>query len=165
MAVAPALLMIAGIEPLVTVVPLWIWSCYLLKTHWSNPFFTHRRPWFLFLQINFICFWMLVTGPLHALGYFAFKDSFDSYFNTWTLLYYCIIGPLMSFVMSLYLTQIWLLHYDIQLAQVIKNKHWRMVIDPINNNEFSNWFVKHKTVYGNAKKIVICCLIIKPIKF
>ena len=45
-----------------------------------------------------------------------------------------------------------------------KNKHWRMVIDPINNNEFSNWFVKHKTVYGNAKKIVICCLIISFIQ-
>ena len=95
---------------------------------------------------------MLITGPPHALGYFAFHNIFGVYFNTWVLAYYCLIGPLVFFVSSLYLIQLWLLYYDMQLAQSIKNKNWRMAINP--QSVSNNWYMKprNRKLFGNNGK-------------
>ena len=69
--------------------------------------------------------------------------------------------------MSLSIGRLWLYYYDLQWNQFNKNKEWRMAIDPINNNynqlQLSNWFVKNKSTFGNAKYIlrwIVCFVII-----
>ena len=140
------------------VIPMYIWCLFLLHKHWKQQYFIKRRQFFIVAQMTGLTLWSISASPFSALIYF-YGDELKFLSNNYFTIYVCAIVPLPILISNLYLIRIYLLYYSMELSQLIKNKNWRMAINPI--KIANNWFLNinnQKKYYNNTKYLIIIAI-------
>ena len=125
---------------------LFIWSLIQLNRNRHSQYFIKRRP--LFTISTLVGDLMILIGisiytifepiaNLHRRNNNTMKIISDTlYWTGWVLASFQILCPTLVFI------RIWLLYYDMQLSQLLKNQTWQMAINP--EIVSRNWFINHK---------------------
>ena len=123
-----------------------VWSIRVLITHRKRQYFVKRRSFLVGATIISNLFSILsftnlfcVTPLLELLDIEHENDtiqwlSFICAMTGW------IFGTFTVIAATLFLIRVWLLYFDMELSQLLKNQHWQMAINPkkISNNWFLN---------------------------
>eukprot|EP01084_Bolivina_argentea_P076126 137942_1 len=113
----------------------------LLKFYrsWNKIYFIKRRRFITLLMVIIISLNALLVNP--TIVYFGITDWNNAMYHS------CLYAHLI-----LYTVRVWCLYYDHKIHSLADNKQWHSVI---NNTHFSNnWFMKHRSTYGNEKWII-----------
>ena len=151
---------------LVTVVscPFSIYCLLLLRKHWKSRCFEQRRPIIVASLLVLNQSIALAKIYIDFVGYWLYSPHHESIFD---ILGWSTYLPLTYFWFAFYNIRFWLLYYDGQVSHAIKNRSWRMAIDP--NVESKNKYLdpNFQRIFGNDGRyliiIAICASIIESI--
>ena len=131
--------------------PYYIWCCYLLYQHWDKQYFVKRRPFLVVIQLGIAFIFLIGNAPANTTLLLVPNHNFT---EKWLLIYFFIFIPLIIFNGTIFLNRIWLLYYDMQLSQLMKNHNWRMAINP--TIESNNWFLnpRNQRLFGKNGKFL-----------
>ena len=85
------------------------------------------------------------------------------YLNILQMMYYIFLQTVIALLSTLYLIRSYILYFDMQHSQAMKNKEWRMAINP---NHFS-WYLdpKNQKLFAkNGKNLIIIGFILTIIE-
>ena len=94
-------------------------------------------------------FYLPGNGLLHAIQILC--DQFT--LNTWFFrVYVSFVIPITVLDTTVQMIRIWLLYFDMQLSQSIRNHNWRMAINPTSVTD--NWFLNpiNQRLFGDNGK-------------
>ena len=132
--------------------------CWIqLRQHWKRQYFVRRRQRLVLISLNAIYFYSVSTN-IYAI---QFLLSQVEGINEDHLQFACLMIHLFLLSTTLglggtcYLLRWWLLYYDMQLSQLLKNKDWQMAIDP--NIVSNNWYLnpKNQRRFGQDGKYLL----------
>ena len=71
-------------------------------------------------------------------------------------IYVSLVIPITILDTAVQMIRIWLLYFDMQLSQSIRNHYWRMAINP--SSVTNNWFLNpiNQRRFGNNGKYLFC---------
>ena len=147
---------------IVTAIVSTIFFCFCLIElikYRKEPFFQKRRPVLVLTTLIVYYFAIIADVVLESIFDAQITNSTSSRILLDWIRWPMFICSYM--VLSMILIRMWLLYYDMQLSQSLKNQNWQMAINP--DVVSSNWFLKLKNQsrYGKSGKyLIIAALII-----
>ena len=141
----------------ISLIPLLIYCLLLLKKNGKKAWFVKRRPKLVAISLISSAIPAISVSYIMLSRYMIDPDSDQGSQSQQIaeLLIWSIHTPSVFISLGFYIIRFWLLYYDTQLAQVIKNREWRMAINP--NTASNNWFLKpqNQRIFGNDAKYLI----------
>eukprot|EP01084_Bolivina_argentea_P245643 411203_1 len=95
----------------------------------------------LYLTISYMCLAYNVLKPAHI----------SELLSRTGFILYPYLG---HFIVNAELLRLWLMFYDINYSNAIKNHQWKSKIDS-NITNSNNWYLNNKNKYGNIKWVTI----------
>lgn len=123
-----------------------VYVVYQLKKHHHEQYFVKRRPLLVVATIIGLYFCVIFAAAASCnRGLNTYSVNNNDFVQTiWVLMFVLnwISGTALTLVANLYIIRCWLLYYDMQVSQLLRNKHWQMAINP--TIESKNWFLNPK---------------------
>ena len=153
------------------------WSIHILLQHKKQQYFVKRRPLLVgvtvishccvgLFGIQYVCILQMLQLLDTEQDNHNYDDTvqplrFSSDIIGWIFETFALVSP------TILLIRFWLLYFDMELSQLLKNQHWQMVINP--NKLSNNWFLNPKNQRrfgGNGMFLftlgMILCLVPRP---
>ena len=132
-------------------IPTYIW-CYIgLRKHWHEQYFVKRRPMLLLILMTLGQVYSFNESVVPCLKIIFDHNKIISFILD---TFYWILLTLTTFATSLYIIRIWLLYYDMQMSQLLKNRNWQVAINP--DIIARNWYLNpnNQRRFGNDGRYI-----------
>lgn len=147
---------IASFSSVVTV-GTFAWCTIQLHCQWNKQYFIKRNR---NLVVMNLCCWLIYGITLNfffdLIERLAIDTSFKENLVYFDVCYY-VLSTSVWFGIQIHCIRIWLLYFNLQISQILKNRNWQAIINPdiFKNNWYLNPINQRRFGYGNSSKNLI----------